>query len=53
MYFSYIFEVDTISISTITEDLYVSLLTFFEGALVALIVFNDDIGFKKGTDEIS
>jgi hypothetical protein len=52
-YSSYIFEVDTIYISTITEDLYESLLIFFEGALVALIMFNDDIGFKKGADEIS
>lgn len=52
-YSSYIFEVDTIYISTITEDLYESLLISFEGALVALIMFNDDIGFKKGADEIS
>jgi hypothetical protein len=52
-YSIYIFEVDNISVSTMTEDLYASLLTFFEGALVALIMFNDDIGFKKGADENS
>lgn len=52
-YSSYIFEVDTIYIYTITEDLFESLLVLCEGALVALIMFNDDIGFNKGADEIS
>jgi hypothetical protein len=52
-YSSYIFEVDTIYISTITEDLFESLLILCEGALVALIMCNDDIGFKKRADEIS
>ncbi|CAN1504950.1 hypothetical protein MCEREM21A_00614 [Sphingomonadaceae bacterium] len=51
-YSIYIFELDTISVSTMTEDLYASLSIFFEGALVALIMFHDDIGFKKGADEI-
>lgn len=51
-YSIYIFETDTISVSTMTENIYASLLTFFEGALVALIMFRDDVGFKKGADEI-
>lgn len=50
-YFLYFFEVDTIYVSSVEEDLYSSLWTFFEGALVALIMFNDDIGFGKDNDE--
>lgn len=50
-YLLYFFEVDTIYVSSVAEELYYSLFNFFAGALVALIMFSDDIGFKKGNDE--
>jgi hypothetical protein len=35
------------------EEIYGALFTFSEGMLVALILFNDDIGFKKVDNEVS